>query len=265
MRRITLAGVALAVVLLAAMALCGSALATTLCLANKANGDVKGPTTVGGSACKSGYAAIELPSASELEILKHASYEPEGIGKKPTVVFSGVNVQVESGAGEEKTLNGAGNLVVGYDETPREQTGSNNLVVGSSEQEYTSFGGFLAGEGNASTFEGASVSGGIGNIASNSFASVTGGVSNTARGVETSISGGVYGIAYGAYDSISGGEGNHAEGDEGDSVGGGYDNTSKGLMFSWIGGGYKNIVGGSYSSIFGGKSLTANNEYEAQP
>src|SRR3712207_9039769 len=50
-----------------------------------------------------------------LAILPHISYTATGVGGKPTIRFSGVNVQVVSGSGAtEGTVNGVGNLVVGY-------------------------------------------------------------------------------------------------------------------------------------------------------
>jgi hypothetical protein len=55
-----------------------------------------------------------------------------GIAKQPTVQFFGVNLQVINGSGSESTLNGAGNLILGYDEKPGTQTGSHNLLLGAS-------------------------------------------------------------------------------------------------------------------------------------
>ena len=90
-----------------------------------------------------------------------------GVGGKPTVQFSGVNVQVVSGSGSTAgPVNGEGNLVVGYDESEgKPQTGSHNLVVGP-EHSFTSFGGFLAGDGNSVTAAFGSVSGGADELGS---------------------------------------------------------------------------------------------------
>jgi len=63
-------------------------------------------------------------------ILPHINYETSGIGKQPTIQFSGVNLQVINGSGSETILNGTGNLIVGYDPTPGTQTGSHNLLLG---------------------------------------------------------------------------------------------------------------------------------------
>jgi hypothetical protein len=226
----------------------GAASATTLCLQLKANGGVKGPTTVGGSTCKTGYEAIELPSANELEILKHATYESAGVGGKPTVVFSRVNLQIESGGGKEEDINGAGNLIVGYDEFSGTQTGSNNLVVGTEDQEYTSFGGLLAGRDDA---------------LAGPFSSVSGGYDNTASEEDTSVSGGYDNKASDNFASVSGGNDNTASYYRA-SVSGGEKNTASGLDSS-VSGGYGNTASGEYSSVFGGKDLTASGTYEYKP
>ncbi len=52
--------------------------------------------------------------------------------------FPAVNVQIVNGTGKTASVNGTGNLVIGYDETPGTQSGSHNLVLGTS-QTYTSY------------------------------------------------------------------------------------------------------------------------------
>jgi hypothetical protein len=84
-------------------------------------------------------------------ILLHIKYEEKGIDEKPTIQFSGVNVQIVNGEGATATTNGAGNLAVGYDEPSgapgsHPQTGSHNLIVGE-QQTYTSYGAILGGIG----------------------------------------------------------------------------------------------------------------------
>ena len=64
-----------------------------------------------------------------------------------TLQFSGINVQIVSGAGStDAPVNGKGNLIVGYDKGTMGQTrtGSHNVVVGD-EHEYTNYGGLVAG------------------------------------------------------------------------------------------------------------------------
>jgi hypothetical protein len=158
-----------------------------LCVKNAANGAVKGPTTVGGTKCAAGYNKIELPSATELEVLDkvlaHIKYIESGVGGKPTVQFSGVNVQVVNGAGKTATTNGEGNLVIGYDENPgaHAQTGSHALVLGE-EQTFTSYGGILGGFKNSITAPFGSITGGENNTVSHERDSVSGGDENRASG-----------------------------------------------------------------------------------
>jgi hypothetical protein len=222
-------------------------------------------------------------TSSELETLKnilpHITYVASGVGGKPTVQFSGVDVQLVNGEGKTETANGEGNLVIGYDENPgkREQTGSHDLVLGES-QTFTSYGGIVAGLGDTISAPFASVTGGEENTASSRYASVTGGQQNTASrayttvsggygnkasGEHGSVSGGILNAASGPYTSVSGGEFDAASSYDG-SVSGGYNNTASGQNAS-VSGGYKNTAAGLRSSIFGGKELTANNEYEAIP
>ena len=95
-----------------------------------------------------GGALADSLSQSEITLLKHIlphiNYIGAGVGGKPTIQFSGVNVQVVNGEGKTATTNGEGNLVIGYDENPRAQTGSHNLILGE-EQEFTAYAGIDAG------------------------------------------------------------------------------------------------------------------------
>ena len=69
-----------------------------------------------------------------------------------TVLISGANLQVVSGEGAtDATVNGLGNVIVGYDEnTSDDKSGSHNLVVGYGHT-YSSYGGFVAGQDNSIT------------------------------------------------------------------------------------------------------------------
>jgi hypothetical protein len=64
-----------------------------------------------------------------LAVLPYIKFVKEGVDKKPTIKFYGANVQVVSGAAKETEINGLGNLVIGRDEEPGTQTGSNNLLL----------------------------------------------------------------------------------------------------------------------------------------
>lgn len=171
-----------------------------------------GAVTSGGSTgtCGAGTSSVALPSEKAeqeklISILPHLKYLASGVGGKPTIQFSGVNLQVISGAtGKETAINGLGNLVIGYDEEPGTQTGSNNLVLGTFGQSFTSYGGLLAGAKNTVNGESASVVGGRSNTAG-PHASVTGGESNKAKGEEATVSGGGGGEASGPLTSVTGG------------------------------------------------------------
>jgi hypothetical protein len=256
------------------------------------------PVTSGGSEgkCEAKNTKVELPPTAELatlnKILPHVAYAAEGIDKKPTIQFSGTNVQIINGEGKTATINGEGNLIIGYDENSakREQTGSHDLILGE-DQGSTSYGAILAGANNSVTKPfgsvtggadntvsalGASVGGGTENKASGEFASVSGGDSGTASAQRASVSGGIGGTAsadYASvsggwknaasenYASVSGGANNKARGDDA-SVSGGEDNEAAGEGASVLGGG-KNLAEGFSSAIYGGKELKTTKEYEA--
>ncbi|HAC81255.1 MAG TPA: hypothetical protein DCG06_13225 [Deltaproteobacteria bacterium] len=106
------------------------------------------------------------------------------------IFFDGFNVHVRSGAGatwgtaelsdysypEQGTVNGLGNLIIGYDEDtvlldpsqPNEKTGSHNLVIGPFHT-YDRIGGFVTGLGNSIRGHYASVTGGRANTASGTY------------------------------------------------------------------------------------------------
>ena len=119
----------------------------------KEGGSIKLPKA---GVCKTGYKLTELGEPSVLskteqeelkELRKYAKVIPSGIDGKPTVQVSDANVQVVANpAGHEGETNGLGNVVVGADEEPFKQTGSNNLVLGGKAQEFTSYGGILAAD-----------------------------------------------------------------------------------------------------------------------
>lgn len=263
------------------------------------------PTTSGeavkSGACGGGGTTVSLPASATdqetlISILPYIKFEAEGVAKKPTIQFSGVNVQIINGEGATATVNGEGNLVIGYNEHGEgvEQTGSHDLILGEN-QVFTSFGGIVAGLDNAITGHFASVTGGTTNEASGPWASVTGGYgnianatgssvnggrSNTASNMDSWVGGGGENTASGELASVGGGGGNTAHGFE-SSVSGGVSNTAKGQTtsisggdqntaigaYSWIGGGFENLVeaGGRWASIYGGKKEIASKEYEARP
>ena len=100
---------------------------------------------------------------------------------------------MRNGAGATSTLNGTGNLIIGYDEQDEGDRfrvrGSHNLVIGP-QHEYSSWGGLIAGMNNAIAAPGASVLGGEENTASERNATVAGGHRNLADGFYASVTGG---------------------------------------------------------------------------
>ena len=110
-----------------------------------------------------------------------------------TVRFTGCNVQVVNGLDDAETINGAGNLIVGYNEPPLpggpspepDRTGSHN-IVGGNENNYGSYGGLVVGSTNTISGVYASVSGGEHNMASGIKSSVSGGRCNKASGGSSS-------------------------------------------------------------------------------
>lgn len=304
MRRLCLAGVVLAVTFLTMVGGAWAEAPTTICVPEHASSQVLSTNAKGECPAKViakttvKYKSEPLPGTAELEkldkLLPHVNYVESGVSGKPTIQFSGVNVQVVNGEGKTATTNGAGNLVIGYDENVAgySQVGSHNLVLGE-EQDFGSYAGIVAGWNNqilapfASAIAGgssratafgatvtggwkvlasgsySSVSGGSDSAATTTYAAVAGGRDNVASGENSTVSGGVSSSASGQESTVTGGVENRAVG-VASSVSGGEKNYA-GASFSWVGGGYQNNASGAWSSIFGGKQLFAPNNFEAIP
>ena len=193
------------------------------------------------------------------------------VGGNDKLVFSGMNVQIVNGEGITSTANSAGNLIIGYNEERDEslacpgdtvfdcnrRNGSHNVVIGD-KQNYTSWGGFIAGFYNEISGEYASVSGGARNRASGIDSSVSGGEANRALGIRSSVSGGHGNEASGPKSSISGGLDNLASADV-SSVSGGEGNTASADVSS-VSGGENNTASGRHSSVSGGHENTASGQ-----
>jgi hypothetical protein len=237
----------------------------------------QGPEGKAGPAGTGGLTGEQVQTLQK--VLPYIKFVTSGVAGSPTIIFSGVNVEVNSGNGETATVNGKGNLVVGYDEAEgAEQTGSNNLVVGN-KQTFTSFGGIVGGSGNAITGPFASATGGYLNVAGGIYSAVSGGADNKAEAELTSVSGGVSNTAHQLGSSVGGGEANTANGPFA-SIGGGYKNLVApapeklvGPSWGWIGGGFENEIEnegkaeheGNYAAILGGDKQKTNKEFEHLP
>jgi hypothetical protein len=229
-------------------------------------------------------------TANTLEILKHFSLvdldDGQG-GVVKTIRITGVNVQIVNGLGatngnandpfnmnaSASHTNGAGNLIIGYDEPligiPVNRTGSHYLVVGPGHT-FSGFGGAVVGSSNASTAPyasvyagagskstgvGACITGGNGNLAGGAFSSVTGGFNSSAAGEVSSVGGGLRNFASGPYATVSGGYKGQASG-EGSSVSGGDRCAAQGRRSS--------VSGGSVSIAAGDESWAAGDLVEDQ-
>ena len=191
-----------------------------------------------------------------------------------TLVFSGMNLQLESGSGATDGLvNGLGNLIIGYNENPGSQTGSHNLVLGDG-QSFTSYGGLLGGLNNVASGPFAAVFG-RDNAATATASSVTGGEFNQATASSASVSGGCSGMAGpgslsidatcfnstpgpGYWSSVSGGVGNHATGNDA-AILGGYGNQASGIE-STVSGGAVGAAAGTDAAVSGGDNNQANGD-----
>ncbi len=180
--------------------------------------------TIALTACVTGLLAPSSPAqsttsrqvlqgltAEQQEILSHQSivYQSDGQGGTvKTLRIEGINVQVVDGTGTtDGTPTGHGNLIVGYNElrgSSDNRTGSHN-IVGGRKNNFSDFGGLVAGELNEVNAPWASVTGGSTNTASASWSSVSGGSDNTASGESSSVSGGSDNTASGDFSSVSGG------------------------------------------------------------
>jgi hypothetical protein len=155
---------------------------------------------------------------------------------RPVVRVTGANLQVVNGLGFTNTVNGVGNLIVGYDEArtvgaavcsdatwdnqidceshggtwaQNHKSGSHTLVVGL-QNGYSSWGGVVFGRGNAVNGPSADVTGGQFNVASGPYASVNGGEQNVAGGGSSSVTGGLENRAAASLSSVTGGWSNTA-------------------------------------------------------
>lgn len=122
------------------------------------------------------------------------------------IYITGANLYVRNGQNSTSSINGLGNLIIGYDESGSgAKNGSHNLVMGSYNN-YSSYGGIVTGTANTISNSNASVIGGVGNTASGNSSSVTGGQGNIASGSYSSVNGGNSNTSAGISSAISGGD-----------------------------------------------------------
>lgn len=208
-----------------------------------------------------------------------------------TAMFDGVNVQIVNGLGLTESVNGTGNLIVGYDEAQDannndgpeicdngdyinqtdclanngtwdsgQKVGSHNIVVGRAHS-YTQYAGVVFGEKNAINNEYSTVTAGLRNVAAGKYTSVSGGISNLAAGHLSAINGGADNKTFSERSSINGGEDNETHGFL-SSISGGEDNRATG-HWSSVSGGKSNRAIGSWSSVSGGNLNFAEGFYSS--
>lgn len=117
------------------------------------------------------------------------------------VYFTGVNLHVRNGDDRTDSINGKGNLIVGYDENAGDtKTGSHNIVLGLNHT-YTSYCGVICGYNNSATSSYCNVFG-ANNSASAQGATISGGVYSRAENYFSTISGGNAKTTTHSYDHI---------------------------------------------------------------
>ncbi len=208
--------------------------------------------------------SVALPSEQAeqeklISLLPHINYEASGIDKLSTIQFTGVNLQVIDGSGSETTINGTGNLILGYDEPSGTQTGSHNLLLGGTGDSYTSYGGIVDGYSNRIAGGYASVLGGGGNTASGYASTITGGLANRTTTNYSTVSGGCSNLAGSGTPSINAFCTNTTHPGYFASILGGMGNQAS-AQNSVVSGGALNLAGNLYASVSAGKENKATGE-----
>lgn len=239
------------------------------------------------SALESSVSDMDAVPASLLAFSEHLEVlpDPENVTGS-TIRISQANLQIVNGEGATDTVNGLGNLIVGYNE-PRpaqvddgfittfvdpvcsdgrheteavcaengglwdrnHKSGSHN-IVGGMENAYSSYGGLVVGLNNVINRREAVVAGGWNNVASGRQSSVSGGFGNKASAFQSSVSGGRGNTASAQRSSILGGWSNETSGSIA-TVSGGRDNEAASTGAT-VSGGNENIASGIQSSVSGG-------------
>lgn len=224
----------------------------------------------GGEDLEARVAALETQVAELTALLAGVRREPQ------TIVLDGLNLQIVNGTGTTNgTPNGLGNLIIGYNELPkdpRDRSGSHNAVIGMYHG-YGAHSGIVAGYDNQILAQGACVTGGLGNVADGEHTSVAGGCGNNAEGYAAMVAGGGGpgdsdgNRARARYAAILGGwrnvAGSYKTDDETigmySTVSGGRANAAVGLS-STVSGGHSNYALGENAAVSGGESNQADGE-----
>jgi hypothetical protein len=218
-----------------------------------------------------GWLQLTPEQAQILSHMKLVTLDDPQLGKLPTLVIEGLNVQLVNGLGATNgnrlapysidpglvQTNGLGNLILGYNEpgsSTVERTGSHGLVLGTGHS-YTSFGGVVSGSSNSVSAPHACALAGSQNKARGALAVALGGGVNDAAGVGAVAVGGGFNAAFGAQAAAVGGARSLASGTYA-SVTGGYKSFATGENASVHGGSLNRAVG-PFSTVSGGRDRIA--------
>lgn len=176
--------------------------------------------------------------------------------RRPALRVTGANFQVVNGMNSTDTVNGLGNVLVGYGPfgdgcaTVGDDCGSHNIVYGI-DNAFSSYGGLVGGEHNY--------------IAA-PLSSILGGFCNRTNGISSTILSGTRNVTDGLYSAVVGGFQNKAMGNNFSVVVGGRENTANNS--SVIVGGEGNFansengvaVGGENNNLIGNHCVTVGGE-----
>lgn len=200
-----------------------------------------------------GFTQIPLRglTAEEAQILSHFSFvqQPDGQGGMvPTIVLTGVNLQIVNGLGSTHSVNGTGNLIAGYNETGNFlvgdfRTGSHSLILGT-KASFSASSCIVGGTNNSvESLGGVILSGEQSRIGQGALLGVI------ATGFRNDLNGpGGSFIGAGTHNTLASQHG---------AIVGGQDNTAGEGRAVVIGGGQGNAASGTASVVSGGTARTA--------
>lgn len=191
-----------------------------------------------------------------------------------TLVLDGVNLQIVNGEGRTTSINGVGNLIVGYNEPPdsedgRGRLGSHGVVIGG-EHEWHGW-SFLAQGTGHTVGPGACAIGGEDNRASARSSCAVGGEHNQARAHYATAVGGQRNFNGGPWSVVIAGRDNMI-GIESDTfccagyyayLAGGFHNEVTGYIASTVGG-YDNETSGVLATNVGNIKTTLTDQHDCQ-
>lgn len=175
--------------------------------------------------------------------------------------LDGCNVHIRNKATSTSSINGKGNLILGYsdNECPTcNRTGSHNLVVGPGNS-YESYGGIVIGTDNNVSAPYASVLAGFKNTASATYSVAIGGTRNTASGNYSIVAAGEANKASGYASMTAAGELNKADGEYSMTAAGSLNRA--GDFYSMVAAGEENTASGYASMTASGRNNTAGGVY----